>query len=139
MMSAEIIPFGKPQAVPIKRRRKVRDADKITIGDLIAEYGRAPTTSEIREALDRRRHARRVSETVRLMFDGGLYEIEFYGNDVHRVDAIQYRITADGAQEMKRRHWCNGGCSRFDLDPAIVVAAISARASGRKDDEIPFR
>ena len=73
--------FRKPQSAPVKRRRKMRDAGEGTIGDLIAEFGCAPTTSEIREALDRWRRARRDSETVRVMFGSGLYEVEFCGNE----------------------------------------------------------
>ena len=80
-MSAEIISFRKPQSALVKRRRKMRDAGEGTIGDLIAEFGCAPTTSEIREALDRWRRARRDSETVRVMFGSGLYEVEFCGNE----------------------------------------------------------
>jgi hypothetical protein len=110
-----------------------------TIGDLIVEFGRVPTTSEIREALDRRRPARRDSETVRVMFGSGLYEVEFCGNDVQRVIAIHYRIAFDGSvQETKLHHWSEYR-NRIKIDPAIVEAARSVRASGQKDDEIPFR
>jgi hypothetical protein len=139
-MSAEIIPFGKPRSAPVKRRRKVRKAgEETTIGDLIAEFGRAPTASEIREVLDRRRPAERDSETVRLMFGDVPYEVAFCGNDVQCVDAIQYRIAFDGSvHEMKRRHWSHFR-QRHALDPALVGAAQRVRASGRKDDEMPFR
>jgi len=136
-MSAEIIPFGKTQSAPVKRRRKVRDADEMTIGDLRAELGRRPTASDIREALDRQHPAERDSEAVRLMFGDQLYEVTFCGNDVQRVDAIQYRIGFDGdIQEMKYRHWHPAHYSR-DLDPAMEEAAKRARASG--SPEIPFR
>ena len=73
------------------------------------------------------------------MFGGKLYEVAFCGNDVQRVNAIQYRIAFDGdIHEIKRPHW-KERFPRFDLDPALVSAARSARASSRKDAEIPFR
>jgi len=79
------------------------------------------------------------SETVRFMFGGELYEAHFSGDGVRDVKIIQYRITASGGQEMKRERW-NGYCQRLDeLDPAILVAAQSARGSVRKDVDIPFR
>ena len=139
VLRAEIIPFGKPQSAPVKRRRrKIRDADEMTIGDLRAALGRRPTASEIREVLDRQRPAERDSEAVRLMFGDQLYEVTFSGNDVQRVDAIQYRIGFDGdIQEMKYRHWYPAHYSR-DLDPAMEEAAKRVRASG-KGAEIPFR
>ena len=139
-MSAEIIPFGKPQSPPVKRRRrKIRDADKMTIGDLRAALGRRPTASDIREALDRQHPAKRDSEAVRLMFGDRLYEVTFCGNDVQRVDAIQYRIGFDGdIHEMKYRHWYPAHYSR-DLDPAMEEAAKRVRASGRNGSEITFR
>jgi hypothetical protein len=73
------------------------------------------------------------------MFGGWLYEVNFCGDDVEDAYAIQYRITAGGIQEMKRRHWREGRYSWEDLDPALVEAAKSARASARKDVDIPFR
>jgi hypothetical protein len=51
---------------------------------------------------------------------------------VQNVSTIQYRITSGGVQEMKRSRWYD------DFDPEILDEAKSARASGRKDSEIPF-
>ena len=136
IMSAEIIPFGEPQSAPVERRRKVRkvreagerDNDR---GPNSRVWPRAPTTSEIREVLDRRRRAERDSEAVRLMFGDQLYEVTFCGNDVQRVDAIQYRIGFDGdIQEMKYRHWHPATTGR-DLDPAMEEGAKRVPASGR--------
>jgi hypothetical protein len=134
-MSAEIIPFGKPQPAPVKRRGKVRDEGEVTIGDMRAALGRPPTASEILGVLDASQQRRaRISEKVRFMFGAGLYEVHFSGDSVQCIVAIQYRITANGVQEMKRY---NGHL--LDLDLAMVEAAKSARASGRKDAEIRFR
>ena len=73
------------------------------------------------------------------MFGDQLYEVMFCGNDVQRVDAIQYRIGFDGdIQEMKYRHW-HPADYRRDLDPAMEEAAKRVRASGRKNAEFPFR
>jgi hypothetical protein len=67
-------------------------------------------------------------------FGGELYEAHFSGDGVRDVKKIQYRIAASGVQEMKRQRW-NGGWGLHDLDPAILVAAESAR----NDVDIPFR
>jgi hypothetical protein len=73
------------------------------------------------------------------MFGGWLYEVKFCGDVVEGVNAIQYRITASGLQEMKRSHWWEGCYSRHDPDPAMIEAAKRARASAGKDADIPFR
>jgi hypothetical protein len=73
------------------------------------------------------------------MFGSKLYEAHFSGDGVRDVKIIQYRITASGVQEMKRERWDGGYQGLHDLDPAILVAAQSARGSARKDVDIPFR
>ena len=83
----------------------------------------------------RRQPAPRISDTVRFMFGGELYEASFSADGVRDVKKIQYRVAASGVQEMKRTRW-NG---YDDLDPAILVAAQSARRSARNDVDIPFR
>jgi hypothetical protein len=80
------------------------------------------------------------SETVRFMFGGELYEASFSADGVRDVKIIQYRIAASGVQEMKRTPRLNGYCQGLhDLDPAILVAAQSARGSARNDLDVPFR
>jgi hypothetical protein len=111
-MSAEIIQFGTPQSATVRHRQL---------------------------AATPQRRAPRISETVRIMFGGWLYEVKFCGDHVEDVNAIQYRITAGGVQEMKRRYWWEGRYSRHDPDPAMIEAAKRARASGGKDADIPFR
>jgi hypothetical protein len=147
-MSAEIIPFGKPQkSASVRRRRnirKVRAAGEETVGNMLpAAYaeGRAPTRSELMEvvAVARRYEAPRITETVRFMFDGWLYEAGFCGDKIEDVKSVHYRITAGGVQELKSHAWHNGRYSRFDITPAMAEAARSARGSDQKDADIPFR
>jgi hypothetical protein len=113
VMSAEIIQFGKPQSATRPGRNEAHD--------------RAPDTTIGKRHLVNRRHKK---ASVRVMFDGELYEVVFYGDDVQVVYAIRYRISAGGVQEMKRSRWQGGGYWSRDLNPALVKAAWRARASG---------
>jgi hypothetical protein len=116
-MTAEIIQFGKPQSAAVRPR----------------QHAPVPSDKSVRS------RAPRVSETVRFTFGSWLYEAKFCGDHVKEVNAIQYRITAGGVQEMKRSNWWEGCYSRHDPDPAMIEAAKRARASGGKDADIPFR
>jgi hypothetical protein len=72
------------------------------------------------------------------MFDEELYEAEFYGADVQRIKKIEYRISVDGVQELKRSRWDGFHHSVSDLDPAMVQAAKRARAGDGNADDVPF-
>jgi hypothetical protein len=76
-MSAEIIQFGKSER-------------RVSAPTLRASETRALPTEKT---------------SVRFIFDNELLEVDFYGDDVERVCAVQYRVSADGVKEMRRLRW----------------------------------
>jgi hypothetical protein len=103
----------------------------------IIQFGKATAAVPRQSKPARRRHAPSTKEIFRFMFNDQLYEVEF-GGHVQRVFSIQYRISRDGVQEMRRhpgRH-----SSKSDEIVQVINAARRIRAQGNsKIDEIPFR
>jgi len=131
-MTAEIIQFGKPQSATFRHQQLAATIKQTTRKRLAGVEAQAAGQRP-------QRRAPRISETVRFMFGAGLYEVEFCDDHVEDVNAIKYRITAGGVQEMKRHHWWEGCYCQHDLDPAMVQAARRARGSDGKAAELPFR
>jgi hypothetical protein len=122
-MSADIIEFGKPA------RRAPAHKGPSFLSDTMAP----------RRVRRRRSNEQKPIEktSVRFVFDDELYEVHFYGEAVQDVYAVQYRISANGVDEMRRRR-SGGWRSLEDIDPAVVAAAKQARESAGSVDAVPF-
>ena len=83
-----------------------------------------------------RRHIEKTN--VRFVLDGELYEVEFYDTDVQHVWTVHYRVSCDGAKEIKRWRYQPGWPHYGNLDPEIVRAAKQARRTGECGDTALF-
>src|ERR1700722_3783261 len=90
-MTAEVIPFGRPQARPAERNkldRKTRDRIRTIVKEEIAA-ATAPVPIN----------------NVRCVFDSKLYTVEFEGADAIRIRAISHRMRNGRTMEMSRVVW----------------------------------